>query len=311
MQNVNKYQIHFRAYVLPIAGSTLIALVLLLLRISPLLGRALPVHLVEEPPIAGVDGVTTAYAAEATDAPLWMRQFGSSGHDGAQSIAVDSGSVYVGGDVAETLPGQVGAGARDGFVRKYDLAGNEQWTRQFGTPQDDAVSGVAVSTKGVYLVGYTAGTLPGQSTAGGDDIFVRAYDTTGNELWTRQFGSDAADRAAQVASHDSDLYVVGYTDGALPGQTKTSQEGSSDTFVRKYDVAGNPIWTRQFTISDTSWGHAITVDKTGVYVAGSWRQRGGGSHVFVRKFDVEGKLLWTSQFSSEAQDLPASIATVD
>ncbi|MCB0111983.1 MAG: hypothetical protein KDE53_38935, partial [Caldilineaceae bacterium] len=249
--------------------------------------------------------------AETTDDPLWVRQFGSAGHDSAQSIAVDSGSVYIGGDVTETLPGQVSAGARDAFVRKYDLAGSEQWTRQFGTPQDDSVSGVAVSTRGVYLAGYTAGALAGQSTAGGDDSFVRAYDTTGNELWTRQFGSDATDRAAQVASHDAALYVVGDTYGALPGQTNISQQGSSDAFVRKYDLAGNDLWTRQFAISDTTWGSAIAVDETGVYVTGSWRQRGGESHVFVRKYDLDGNLLWTSQFGSDAQDLPASIAVTE
>jgi len=35
----------------------------------------------------------------------------------------------------------------------------------------------------VYVGGSTAGALPGQSAAGGWDIFVRKYDANGNELW--------------------------------------------------------------------------------------------------------------------------------
>ena len=39
------------------------------------------------------------------------------------------------------------------------------------------------------------------------------------------------------------VYVVGTTNGALPGQTA---HGQNDVFVRKYDPAGNYLWTRQF-----------------------------------------------------------------
>ena len=51
----------------------------------------------------------------------------------------------------------------DGFLRKYNAQGNLIWTRQIGTPDTDQATGVAADASGVYVVGYTHGTLPGQT----------------------------------------------------------------------------------------------------------------------------------------------------
>lgn len=104
----------------------------------------------------------------------WIRQFGTSSTDFARSIAVDaSGNVYVAGHTSGALPGQTSSGGRDAFVRKYHGPENELWTKQFGTSSMDFARGVAVDTSGnVYVAGYTFGTLPGHSSAGGGDVLL-------------------------------------------------------------------------------------------------------------------------------------------
>src|SRR5205085_2866670 len=201
----------------------------------------------------------------------WLRQFGSDfqgsgqGPDPARAVAAD-GSVYVAGDLPRALPGQTSAGGIDAYVRKYDAAGNELWTRQFGTGGADCVGAVAVDASGVYVAGYTHGTLPGQSSAGDEDAFVRKYDAAGNELWTRQFGAFGTERAFGVAADGSGVYVAGVTAGTppLPGQTSL---GFADAFVRKYDAAGNELWTRQFGAAGPDIANGIAVVASGVYVA--------------------------------------------
>jgi hypothetical protein len=75
----------------------------------------------------------------------------------------------------------------------------------------------------------TQGTLPGQSSAGGADAFVRKYDAAGAEVWTRQFGTASGDFAYSVSvGSDGSVLVAGNTDGTLPGQ---SSAGSGDAFV--------------------------------------------------------------------------------
>ncbi|MBI2934480.1 MAG: SBBP repeat-containing protein, partial [Chloroflexi bacterium] len=119
------------------------------------------------------------------------------------------------------------------------------WTRQFGSSGYDYASGVAVDGAGnSYLAGYTYGALPGQTSSGSDDAFIRKYDPTGNELWTRQFGGSGDDHAWGVAVDGAgNSYLAGDTWGALPGQTSS---GSADAFMRKYDPSGNVLWTGQF-----------------------------------------------------------------
>ena len=107
------------------------------------------------------------------------------------------------------------------------------WTRQFGTSDNDYAPGLAVDASGnVYIAGWTEGAFPGESSSGGTDAFVRKYDGSGNELWTRQFGTSTSDVARGVVVDTSDnVYVAGYTFGALPGQ---SYAGGGDVLLVKF-----------------------------------------------------------------------------
>lgn len=164
---------------------------------------------------------------------VWTRQFGVSALDRAEGIALKHGGVYVGGFTTGTFQGQTSAGGQDIFLRKYDIDGNEVWTRQFGTSGNDGASfrGVATDGRGVYIAGNVAGTLPGQTGAGGRDAFVRQYSRSGDELLTVQFGTSGDDRAIAIAvGDDEDLYLGGRTSGAFPGYTSA---GDVDAFVVK------------------------------------------------------------------------------
>src|SRR5207245_1868305 len=150
---------------------------------------------------------------------------------------------YVAGFARGTFSGQSNAGQEDAYLRKFDLSGNTVWTREFGTSSSDEAMGVGVDSSGVYVAGITNGTLPGQTSAGAQDAFARKYDTSGNVVWTQQFGTSSADQATGVAVDATGIYVVGFTTGTFAGQTSA---GGQDAFVRKLDVSGNAIWTRQF-----------------------------------------------------------------
>ena len=78
---------------------------------------------------------------------------------------------------------------------------------------------MAADAGGIYVTGCTDGTLEGQTSSGGDDAFLVRFDTAGNLLWIRQFGSAGDDFAEEVAIWDGGVYVVGGADDTLPGQT--------------------------------------------------------------------------------------------
>ena len=58
---------------------------------------------------------------------------------------------------------------------------------QFGTPDSDYATGVAIDgASNVYVVGdIQQGALPGQTSLGAADAYLRKYDGQGKEIWTR------------------------------------------------------------------------------------------------------------------------------
>jgi uncharacterized repeat protein (TIGR01451 family) len=255
---------------------------------------------------AGLPGETFSGTADAflrkydqTGTTIWTRQFGTSEFDTANAIFVNATGVYVVGEVGggQALPGQTSAGGSDAFVRKYDTNGNEIWTRQFGGTFSEDAAAIRGGGPFVYVVGTTTGTLPGQTSAGGSDAFVRKYDPNGNAIWTRQFGTADGDQARGVFADATGVYIAGSTQGAFPGYTFA---GDVDAYVRKYDTNGNEIWTRQFGTFGPDAALAASGNGSSVSVAGllAIGEGKGDTQAFVRKYTTSGSELWTTTFGA-------------
>ena len=205
---------------------------------------------------------------------IWTQQFGTESEDHATGVTADgAGHLYVVGLTRGAIDGQailVGIDY-DAYVRKFDNDGNVLWTRQFGTPHrpgaqgEDLASDVSVDGAGnVYVVGFTLGSLPGQADLGADDLYLRKYDSDGNELWVQRSGSQVADMAHGVATDGAgNVYVV----GDIPGRPGA---GEGDAYLRKHDGEGDELWTRRFGSQSGPSASGVAVDGEGnVYVVGS------------------------------------------
>jgi len=239
---------------------------------------------------------------------LWTRQLGSSSYDVSTGVSADSlGNVYIVGNTDGNLGG-VNQPGTDLFVSKYDSTGNFQWTRQIATATPNGIPAVAADGLGNVYVASNTNTSLGQPIIGFDDAFIRKYDSAGNILWTRQVGSSGSDIALGVtADRLGNVFISGDTNGSIVGTGH-----GWDTFVSKFDSAGNPQWTRQFgTIAEDS-GSGIAADGLGNVVTGG-RTNGnlagtnaGDYDAFIAKFDTAGTVKWTRQFgTSEYDESPA------
>lgn len=215
----------------------------------------------------GSDDYVRKYDSDG--AIVWTRQSGTTAFEHFNAIAVDHFGIYAVGHSDGTQPGQTSAGGFDAYVRRYNRNGQFVWTRQFGTAAFDVPQSVDADDGGIYVVGGTGGTLPGQTSTGSIDVFVRKYNPGGHQMWTRQFGTAGFDEAIGVSSNGLELAVSGVVSGPLPGQTYAG--GARDAFVRKYDTLfGNEIWTHQFGTSGTDAALDALIPDTGntTYVGG-------------------------------------------
>ncbi|MBN2724369.1 MAG: SBBP repeat-containing protein, partial [Deltaproteobacteria bacterium] len=153
---------------------------------------------------------------------VWTKQWGTSSYDYAYSVAVDSsGNLYVAGSTEGSLDGNTSAGSSDAFLTKFDSSENKVWTKQWGTSSGDFANSVAVDPSGnLYVAGFTAGSLDGNTSASGGDAFLTKFDSSGNKVWTKQWGTSSGDGANSVAmDNNGNIIIAGYTESSFPGYT--------------------------------------------------------------------------------------------
>lgn len=267
----------------------------------------------------------------------WTAQLGTAGLEYVLGVAADATGIYVLGrtDGAFTDYGQASVGGYDAFLAKLDGGGNPVWVRQFGTAGFDMAGGggVAADDSGVYVTGSVEFSLPGQTTAGQADGFLRKYYRDGNVIWTRQFGTACGDYSYAVSVHSSGVYVTGDTGGDFgnPEQCPPLTSGglTNNGYVRKFDLSGMHVWTRHVRPFTHSFGKAdipfaIAVDDRGVFIGGmdngtlpGQTRRGSNADratcsrtgffestdAYVRAYSLEGDVLWTRQIGGAREDV--------
>jgi Domain of unknown function (DUF1996)/Beta-propeller repeat len=193
------------------------------------------------------------------------------------------------------------AGAHCGSV---DETRSIDWTSQFGTQRYDLAYATAAADDGVYVAGFTNYALPGQRYHHRYDAFVRKYDASGTELWTRQFGTPGTDQGLALAVDDSGVYVTGSTDGRFP---KQAPAGELDAFVAKFGPNGRQVWLQQFGTRGSDEAVSVVAAGAGLFISGSTdgrlgASRVGGTDAFVGAFSLEGEVRWIRQFGSTGTD---------
>jgi hypothetical protein len=256
------------------------------------------------------DVLVARYDAEGD--PIWAEQFGDFDTDWARGLASDGvGGVYVAG-ITNGSVGGPNLGGDDVFLARYDSAGRQIWITQFGTSNSDGAGPLAMDgVGGVFVAGYTAGSLGGPN-AGMYDAFVARYDSEGNQVWIKQFGTYWDEYSRALTSDGAGgVFVIGGTEGPLGGL----YVGQLDVFVAHYDSAGNPTWIKQFGTKGWDEPYGSAPDGAGgVYVVGNTGGNLGGPNVgeydvFVARYDAAGNESWIEQFGSADYDFGTAAAS--
>ncbi|MCC7368025.1 MAG: PD40 domain-containing protein [Chloroflexi bacterium] len=178
---------------------------------------------------------------------VWTRQIGSTSAQGGSDVrivgaALDAGGdLYLAGAAEGALWGMPPASGRINFIRRYGPDGSVRWTQlaplvgQFG----EGIQAIAVDGTGKVLVTGgvgDGGSLPGQTSAGATDVYVRAYSPDGAAAWERQVGTSSGENVRVVAGDSlGHAYIGGWTFGVWPGQTF---HGFFDAFVARINAPG-------------------------------------------------------------------------
>jgi hypothetical protein len=263
----------------------------------------------------GADIFLTKFNSSGTK--QWTRLAGTTGDDQGNAVAADSsGNIYVTGYTSGTLDGNAYAGGGDIFLIKFDRSGNKLWSLLAGTDGFDSGNGIGLDSSGnIYITGFTSGSLDQNTNAGGSDIFLIKYDSSGTKQWTRLAGTIGQDSGTGVAIDNSgNVYVTGLTQGNLDGNINA---GPYDSFLMKFDSAGIKQWTRLSGTTGDDQARAVGVDNSGnVYVTGLTQGNldgninagGGYTDIFLMKYDSSGTKQWTRLAGTPSWDMGYGVA---
>lgn len=231
----------------------------------------------------------------------WVKQVsaaagGTARTDLGYSLVADtSGNVYVTGYTGAYYSGGTYIGY-DLYVAKLDSNnGVVLWHQTVDSLGNGNDIGYAITLdsagNNLYIAGSTSGSLPGESNHGGSsDAFLANLSAADGTLhWARQFGTTEKDVAMGVSlDHAGHAYVAGGTYGSLGG----ANQGSSDLFWAKYDLAsGNQVWAKQTGIGGYEIAYGVAFDGTVDvgYISG-YMDGAGSRKAAILKFGSDGSL---------------------
>ncbi|MDE2135176.1 MAG: hypothetical protein KGM97_03335 [Alphaproteobacteria bacterium] len=194
----------------------------------------------------------------------WTKLLGSAGSASAASLALNpNGGVVVAGSTTADLGTTAVANSNtDSFVAKYDANGNQTWTTQIQTLNNNQAAAVSVDASGnVYVGGQVTGVIgAGQTSNGGRDAYIAKLASSGKTIYEQQFGTSGNDTVAATAvTASGDLVVASVQNG--------------EAILSKYtggDATVAPAW--QIDLGALGNGGSISglaVNGNQIYVAGS------------------------------------------
>ncbi len=225
----------------------------------------------------GYDFLTVKYDFSGVE--KWSRTYNGSvnGSDYAAGIAVDKDmNCYVGG---KSLTGS----GYDFAVVKYDVDGNEIWTKTFdgNAHQNDQVMGLSADGDGAVIV-----TGSSENESNKDYLTVKYSDDGTVEWYDFYDGADGKNDVATSCAVDdqNDIYVTGYS---------FSADNSADIVTIKYSSGGARLWAKRYngTANGIDTANVIAVKGGYVYAGGKSRNSNGDYDGIVIKYDLAGNEL--------------------
>jgi hypothetical protein len=267
----------------------------------------------------------------------------------AGSLAVNadkSGNIYVGGGFVRSLNFLNAAGSTaasvtspgpgyniEAFLAKYDASGNLIWANGGGSGGDqdpadldagvNGISNIATDAAGHVFVG---GTYNGSSLLGkaADDNFDAAFvasvnPATGIPYWVSVTDSDGFDGIQDlVPDQNGGVVALLWSDGSVitfptvPQPTDVNFDPDYvDSFIARYDSAGNCLWVRQPGDGDYIGAQGLAVAPQGdLFVTGNAGGSvtfdsvsltlGGADSVdtFLTRYSSSGSVIWSKALTS-------------
>lgn len=208
----------------------------------------------------------------------WENTIGGSGFDEDPAIIeTNDGGFLVGGVSDSPISGdktEASIGGDDFWLVKLESNGAVQWDRTIGGSSNDAITTIAATADGGYLLGGTSSSdISGDKTEnsrGMADYWLVKVDANGMVQWDKTIGGDRSDVLESVYPlADGGFILGGYSSSSASGEKSENSIGGNDFWVVKLNASRQVVWEN--TIGGTQFedlGYTFPTDDGGFMVIG-------------------------------------------
>ena len=220
----------------------------------------------------------------------WNQTYDGTGKDSGCFVVqtTDGGYVISGYSTSTSLPD-----ISDFWLVKTDSAGNVEWNRTYGGPENDVgLSAIQTSDGGYLMVGHTA-SYGDELT----DMWLVKTDSAGNVEWNQTYGESEFDAGRSVVESS----CGGYT---ILGVTGSFFAGDVDFWLVKTDAEGALLWNRTYGGLENDFALSFVQTSDGGYaMIGNTLSYGAGSFDFwLVKTDSAGNVEWNQTYGGTESD---------
>jgi len=217
---------------------------------------------------------------------MWAHTWGGSGTESISSLAVDgTGALWAAGFTTSF------GGESEVLLLKFDTTGAVEWARTWGGEGYE-------SACSIKLTASNEACVAGRTTTYGadyDDMLLLKYDTSGDLLWSKTWGTVAYERAVSMATEtDGSMYVCG---------SYLEWGGKDDILLCKFDAEGVIQWAVTWGGDDYDYAKDVAVAAESVYVCGTTGSFGAGNKdALLLKYSRDGELQWARTLGGADSD---------
>lgn len=216
----------------------------------------------------------------------WYNRYGGPDEEGGKFVRQTSN----GGFIIAGLARSYGAGNYDSWLVRLNPQGQLQWSKTFGTVNDD----FGLCTDETPDGGFLMGGFWGSPQYG----FILKTDANGNPVWQKNVELTNAWVNYVEALPGGDIFIAGQYIGPFGGQ---------DMFAARLNHQGNPIWTRNYGMAGNDgidWDLAGKITPSGnLLISASTSSMGQGYDLLLMSIEgSSGNIQWSKVLQGPGED---------
>ncbi len=206
------------------------------------------------------------------------KTFGTTGNDFSRSVKqLADGSIYLFGNTDSGM-----YGGNDFSLTKLDRAGNQLWTKYYGTSSSE--NGLYLNTTSDQQLIFTGESVTSIST----DILIYKVDTSGQVIWQKTYATLLNESANYIEQTKDGGYIIA---GA-----QNDSAGYYDLFALKLNADGDYQWHRTYGPNKNEYAKMIHETADGFILSGDTGDSLNNYDVAVYHLDTFGNKIWYKNY---------------